>query len=179
MHFQNKIIGCDFEDISLESTCQLLSGSYWSTTSINLGALMLYFIQTENVSNVTNKHLLVCRKFLLVQLYTRWTFKLTDFTFLKDIKDEIHLLIPYRDNRKIVKLEYRSSSIDNGGKIEFNKFEIKMQVDVRDMYFHFEEKIMLELEAIVSISVEDIAKMLKCPPGYWSVILYFMLKSSM
>lgn len=55
----------------------------------------------------------------------RRTFKLTDFISLEDIKDEIHYLLPYEDKRRIVKLEYRSLSIDNRGKIEFNKFELK------------------------------------------------------
>ena len=73
------------------------------------------------------------------------------------------------DNRRIVKLEYRTSSIDNGGKIEFNKFELKTQADVRAMwntYFRFETKVLLELEATISRSVEDIVKMLKRPPEY-------------
>lgn len=70
-------------------------------------------------------------------------FKLTDFISLKDIKDEIHYLLPYRDKRRIVKLEYHSPSIDNEGKIEFNKFKLKTQVDVRvmwDTYFRFKIK---------------------------------------
>lgn len=68
-----------------------------------------------------------------------------------------------------MKLEYRSSSIDNEGKIEFNKFELKMQADVRAMwntYFRFETKIPLELEVTLQRSVEDIMKMCKHPLGY-------------
>lgn len=97
------------------------------------------------------------------------TFKLNEFTSIDDIKDKIHYLIPYRDNRKIKKVEYRSSSIDNGGKIEFSKFELKTQVDVRvawKKFFYFEIKVPLMLEATISRSIEDILKMLKRPPGY-------------
>ncbi|XP_050885549.1 uncharacterized protein LOC127091071 [Lathyrus oleraceus] len=96
-------------------------------------------------------------------------FKLIDFTSLEDIKDEIHYLLPYRDNRKIVKLEYRSPSIGNRGNIEFNKFELKTQAGVRAMwntFFRFEIKVLLELEATISRSGEDILKMLRRPPGY-------------
>lgn len=47
--------------------------------------------------------------------------------------------------------------------------ELKTQAGVRaiwNTYFRFETKIPLELEATVSRLVEDIAKMLKCPPEY-------------
>lgn len=37
---------------------------------------------------------------------------------------EIHIA-PYGHNRKIVKLEYRSPSIENEEKTEFNNFELK------------------------------------------------------
>lgn len=95
--------------------------------------------------------------------------KLTEFTSLEDIKYEIHQLLPYGDNRRILKLEYRSSSIDNERKIEFNKFEFKTQTDVRAMwntYFCFKTKVLLELEATISKSAENIAKMLEHPFGY-------------
>ncbi|CAL5191721.1 unnamed protein product [Lathyrus oleraceus] len=99
----------------------------------------------------------------------RRTFKLNEFTSLDDIKDEIHYLLPYGDNRKIVKLEYLSLSIDNRGKIEFRKFELKTQADVRAMwntFFYFKIKVLLELEAMILRSVEDILKTCKRPPVY-------------
>ena len=68
-----------------------------------------------------------------------------------------------------MKLEYRSSSIDNRGKIEFINFELKTDADVRAMwniFFHFETKVSLELEVAISRSVEDIVKMRKCPSRY-------------
>lgn len=82
-------------------------------------------------------------------------FKLNEYTSLTDIKYEIHHLLPYGDNWRIVKLEYRSPLIDNGEKIEFNNFELKTVVDVRVMwntYFRFEIKVLLELEARISRS---------------------------
>lgn len=96
-------------------------------------------------------------------------FKLTEYISLVDIKDEIHHLLPYGDNRRIVKLGYRSSSIDNRGKIEFNNFEFKKDADVRvvwNTYFHFKTKVSLELQAKISRPFKDILKMLKCPHGY-------------
>lgn len=95
------------------------------------------------------------------------TFKLTDFTSLKDIKEEIHHLLPYRDNQNIVKFNYCSPLIDNEGNIEFSKFKLKTQADVRamwDTFFGFEEKVLLELEVTLQRSVEDILKMCKHPP---------------
>lgn len=97
------------------------------------------------------------------------TFKLADFTTLENIKDEIHHLLPYRDNRKIVKLGYHSLSIDNKGNIDFSKFELKTRASVRtmwDTFFYFKEKVSLELEATLQRSIEDIQKMCKHPPGY-------------
>lgn len=96
-------------------------------------------------------------------------FKLTGVTSLEDIKYKIHHLSPYKDNRRIVKIEYRSLSIDNRGKIEFNKFELKTHAYVRAMwitYFYFEIKVLVELEVMISRSIKDITKMLKRPPGY-------------
>ena len=67
-----------------------------------------------------------------------------------------------------MKLEYHSPSIDNGEKIEFNKFELKTQANVRDMwntYFRFETKIPLELEGTLQRSIEDMQAsigILKC-----------------
>lgn len=108
-----------------------------------------------------------------------WNFKLTEYTSLEVIKYEIHHLVPYGDNRRIVKLENRSPSINNREKIKFINFELKTVADLRAMwntFFCFEIKVSLELKAKIPRSVEDILKMLKRPPRYWSVMLHFMLK---
>ena len=99
----------------------------------------------------------------------RRTFKLNDLTLLDDIKDEIHYLLPYGDKRKVVKLEYRSPSVDNEGNVVFNKVELKNQDDVMAMwrtFFGFEEKYPLGFEATVRRTVDEILKMCKRPPGY-------------
>ncbi|KAI5409230.1 hypothetical protein KIW84_054869 [Lathyrus oleraceus] len=118
-------------------------------------------------------------------LHLGCTFKLTDFTFLEDIKEEIHYLLPYGDNRKIVKLENHSPSIDNIGNIEFNKFELKTQSDVRTMwntYFRFETKVLLELETTISRSIKDILNIskrstwiLKCSVAFYVELIYVIL----
>lgn len=68
-----------------------------------------------------------------------------------------------------MKLDYHLQSINNKGKIEFNNYELKTKANVRAMsnsFFRFETKVMIELEATISRSTEDIVKMLKYPPGY-------------
>src|SRR4051812_45583022 len=85
------------------------------------------------------------------------TFKLTDYISLDDIIDEIHYRLPYGDKRKVVKLEYRSPSIDNEGNIIYNNFELKNREDVLAMWrtnFDSEENIPLELEATVRRTIE-------------------------
>lgn len=88
-------------------------------------------------------------------------FKLTEYTSLADIKDEIHYFLSYGDNRRIVKLEYRSPSINNEEKIEFNNFEPKINVRAMwNIFFYFEIKIPLKLKAKIPRLVKDILKML-------------------
>ncbi|XP_058732910.1 uncharacterized protein LOC131604491 [Vicia villosa] len=82
------------------------------------------------------------------------TLKLNDYTLLDDIIDEVHYPLPYGDKRKIVKLKYRSLSVDNEGKVVYNNFELKNREDVLTMwrtYFDFEEKIPLKLVATISL----------------------------
>ncbi|XP_058766241.1 uncharacterized protein LOC131639802 [Vicia villosa] len=97
------------------------------------------------------------------------TFKLNDYTLLDDIIDEIHYRLPYRDKRKVVKLEYRSPSVDNKGDIVYNNFELKNRENVSSMcrtYLEFEEEISLELVATVQRTVKQTLKMCKCPLDY-------------
>lgn len=77
--------------------------------------------------------------------------------------------MPYGDNPRIVKLEYRSPSIYNRENIEFNNFELKTDADVRALlntFFRFETKIILELKVTIPRLVDDILNILKCPPVY-------------
>lgn len=52
-------------------------------------------------------------------------------TPLIDMKFILENLLLYSYNQRVVKLEYRSSSIDNEGKIQLNKFELKTNEDLR------------------------------------------------
>lgn len=50
----------------------------------------------------------------------RRKFKLNEYTSFTYLQHEVHNLLRYEDNQKIVKVEYRSPSIKNEGKIELN-----------------------------------------------------------
>lgn len=66
-----------------------------------------------------------------------------EYTPLADKKYMPVSFLPYFDNKKIVKLEYRSSSIDKEGNIEFDNFEMKTGAYLRAMlntFFYFETK---------------------------------------
>lgn len=72
--------------------------------------------------------------------------------------------------------------IYNEDKIEFNNYEFKTDAYVRAMWntiFCFEIKVLVEVEATISRSIEDILKMLKRPLGYQNVMFYYMLTSPM
>src|SRR4051812_23791953 len=62
------------------------------------------------------------------------TIKLNDYTSLDDIIDEIHYCLPYGDKQKIVKLEYRSLSVDNEGNVVYSNFELKNREDVTNIF---------------------------------------------
>lgn len=71
----------------------------------------------------------------------------------------------YPDNRSVVKLYYHSPSIENEGKIHFNKFELKRNEILTVMWsiFHrYKTKTLIEVDAKIVRSTEDIQKLLKC-----------------
>lgn len=71
-------------------------------------------------------------------------FKINEYTSFADMQYEVHNLLAYEDSQKIVKLEYRSPSINNKGKIEFNNYEFKTNANVRTMrstFFRFETNV--------------------------------------
>lgn len=93
-------------------------------------------------------------------------FKFTMYTPFDDLKFILEELLSYDDNQKIVKLEYRSPSADNEGNIEFNNFEFKTTKDVRalrNIFFHYENNFLIELDAKIERFVEDIVRMLERP----------------
>lgn len=80
----------------------------------------------------------------------------------------------------MVKIEYRSPSIDNQGKLKFNNFELKIDEDLKIMlntYHRYETKCQIEVDAIVAIFFDDIIKMLKLPESSSNVQVLFMLFS--
>lgn len=74
-------------------------------------------------------------------------------------------LLYYLDNQSLVKIEYHSPLIDNQGKIEFNKFELKSYEDLWVMYntFHcYTTKGSIKMVVKLVRSTDDIMKMMKC-----------------
>lgn len=79
-----------------------------------------------------------------------------------DLKSKLDNFYP--DNLRVVKLYFRSPSIDNDEKISFNNFELKMDEDLTFMwntFQYYETKCLVELDAKIAISIEDILKLLK------------------
>lgn len=58
-------------------------------------------------------------------------------TPLIDLKFKLVNLLHYTDNQRVPKIEYRSSTIDNEGKMRFDKSELKTNEDVRVMWSMF------------------------------------------
>lgn len=58
-------------------------------------------------------------------------FKVTKYTSLIDLKSIPENPLQYSNNWRIVKLEYRSLSIDNECKIQFNKFKLKTNENLK------------------------------------------------
>lgn len=59
-------------------------------------------------------------------------FRLTNGTSLDVLKSKLDYLLHHTENRKVVKIEYYSPSIDNEGNIRFSKFELKIDEDLKD-----------------------------------------------
>lgn len=80
-------------------------------------------------------------------------FKVTEYTSLVDMKSIIGNLLEYSDNKKVVKLEYCLSLIDNERKTQFNNFELKTDEDLRVMWSTFYRyKIKCSIELVAKIS---------------------------
>ncbi|XP_058777018.1 uncharacterized protein LOC131651371 [Vicia villosa] len=95
-------------------------------------------------------------------------FKFTTLTPIEDVREILQELLPYNDNRKVVKIEYRSPSVDKDGKLVFINYELKNDVDMQAMwntFTNFEEKVLIEVNATISRSTDDIIMMLQCPRG--------------
>lgn len=94
-----------------------------------------------------------------------------DLTITKDthivvLKFKLDNILYHIDNKKVVKIEYHSPSIDNEGKIWFSKFELKMDGDLKLMwstYHRYETNGLIKVDATITRSVNDIIKILKHP----------------
>lgn len=56
---------------------------------------------------------------------------------LINLKSKLNTLLWYKVNQRVIKLEYRSSSIDNEEKIRFTMFELKTDDDLKIMWSNF------------------------------------------
>lgn len=80
-------------------------------------------------------------------------FKVTKNISPVDLKSKQKNLLHYTDHRRVIKIEYHLSTIDNKGKIKFNKFEQKTDVDVRVVqttFHHYTMKGPIEMDAILA-----------------------------
>lgn len=99
-------------------------------------------------------------------------FKFTEYTPLDDLKFILEELLPYDNDQKIMKLEYRLPSYDNEWNIELNNFELKHVVNARAMwntFFPYENKFLIDMDAKIERYVEDIFRMMERPPRRWYV----------
>ncbi|XP_058749009.1 uncharacterized protein LOC131621965 [Vicia villosa] len=90
------------------------------------------------------------------------------FRFLHDtpfaeLIPTLNSLLQFPENWKMVKLEYRSPSLDPEGKVKFTPFELKNDDDLEVMwtsYQQYSSKVSIELDAKLQRSGEDVNKLL-------------------
>ena len=93
-------------------------------------------------------------------------FRFSQDTPLDELITILNSLLQYPENRKVVKLEYRSPSLDTEGKVKFTPFELKNDDDLEVMWETFQQyanKGLIELDAKLQRSAEDVIKMLRRP----------------
>lgn len=91
-------------------------------------------------------------------------FMSTKDTLLVDLKFKLDNLLCYPDNRMMVKIECRLPSIDSEGNVKFNKFQLKTSENLRVMwstFLRYATKGLIEEDVTLTISINDILKMLK------------------
>lgn len=73
---------------------------------------------------------------------------------------------PLPESRRVIKLEYRSSSLDNEGKIQFTNFELKTNEDLQVMwsiFYRYASKGLIEVDTKIERPTNDIVNMLQHP----------------
>ncbi|XP_058772492.1 uncharacterized protein LOC131646478 [Vicia villosa] len=89
-----------------------------------------------------------------------------DTTSLARLKEKMNELLTDSDNRRVTKIEFLEDWIDTNGRVKYNLIELKDDEDVKVMWKSFRRRItkgLIELDAQIQRSVDDIMKMLKRP----------------
>lgn len=166
-----------------------MSGFEWSTVGFSFYKLrchqflISHKLKTSQMSQIKSNQYVA--NVSISNATSERNFKLSEYTSLADIQDEIHHLLPQGDNRKNLKLEYHSLSIHIRRKIEFNNFELKTDADVRAMwntFFSFQNKSSAQvvsgnskIDQRYSENVEAFTLILKCNVAFYVKIIYVML----
>ncbi|XP_058772016.1 uncharacterized protein LOC131645829 [Vicia villosa] len=91
-------------------------------------------------------------------------FRFSEGTHLAELISILNSILQYPENRKVVKLEYRSPSSDPEGKVQFTQFVLKTIDDLKVMWRAFRQystKDPIEVDAKIQRSGEDVIKMLQ------------------
>ena len=97
---------------------------------------------------------------------TPFHFRFSQDTPYVELITILNSLLQYPENRKVVKLEYRSPSLDTEGKVKFTPFELKNDDNLEVMWSIFQRyssKGLIEVNAKLQRSREDVIKMLQRP----------------
>ncbi|XP_058751977.1 uncharacterized protein LOC131625098 [Vicia villosa] len=92
-------------------------------------------------------------------------FSFSEDTPLAELITILNSLLQYTENMKVVKLEYRSPSLDTEGNVQFTQFTLKTDDDLKVMWSTFRRysiKGPLEVDAKIR-RFEDVIKMLQRP----------------
>src|SRR4051812_49163743 len=93
-------------------------------------------------------------------------FRFSRDTPFADLITSLNTLLQYPENQKVVKLEYRSPSLNDDGDVEFTPFEVKNDEDLAVLWATFDRfslKGPIESDAKLERSGADVIKMLTHP----------------
>ncbi|XP_058774717.1 uncharacterized protein LOC131648989 [Vicia villosa] len=93
-------------------------------------------------------------------------FRFSHDTLFAKLISSLNSLLQYPENRKVVKLEYRSPSLDDEGDVQFTPFDVKNDEDLAVIWITFDRfssKGPIELDAKLQRSGADVIKMLTHP----------------
>ena len=87
------------------------------------------------------------------------------------LKETLKGLLPNSENKRVTKIEFREDCIGTDGWMKYNLIELKNDEDVKAMWKSFLRRItkgLIELDAEIRRSVDDIIKCLKRPDEFES-----------